>query len=143
MFFNKMKIDLKKVVLNIKGRPMKSQKLDDNDKIVLDDKGNPEMEVLTIGSQLAFLLGTKFEMKDKNREPFWAIELGIKCSTEKVLNFNFEKEIEKEQLDFLRRIVKDNKIKQQTQTGEKVLDIFSPFVLGQLLQVLEVKKEDK
>ena len=93
---------------------------------------------MTIRDSFLTILGQRFDIKDR-KEIFWTTELGIVISNDK----NKEAEISGGKLDFLKRIVENNKIKQQSPMGEKEVELFFPNELGQILIALEGEEEKK
>ena len=128
-----MKIDLSKKILTVKGQEIKinSEK---------KDPKNPKMfikKATTIRDYLLMVLSQKFETKNR-KETFWTMDLGIKIADEK----NKEVEISKDKLDFLARVVENNKYKRATPGGETEVELFFPFELGQLLMALGKGEEE-
>ena len=95
---------------------------------------------MTIRDSLLTILGQRFEIKNR-KEIFWTTELGIMISDDK----NKEAEISGEKMEFLKRIIEENKATQQTPMGEKKVELFFPYESGQILMALEgeEEKEDK
>lgn len=125
-----MKINLTQKILNIKGEE------------IIREEENPkskkkEKKVLTVRDYFLVILGTKFAVKN-NKETFWTTDLGILFADSK----NKEVEIPDEKIEFLKRIIEDNKtIQSLPMGGEKEITIFFPYELGQLLKVLDGKGE--
>ena len=122
-----MKINLEKKILNIKGKEIK--KTD-------PETRKPLKEALTIRDYLLTVLGQKFAIKNR-KETFWTQDLGIKFSDDK----NKEVEVSQDKIDFLARVVEDNKYKMMSPTGEKETELFFPFEIGQLLIALGKSEE--
>ena len=122
-----MKINLEKKILNIKGKEIK--KTD-------PETRKPLKEALTIRDYLLTVLGQKFAIKNR-KETFWTQDLGIKFSDDK----NKEVEVSQDKIDFLARVVEDNKYKIMSPTGEKETELFFPFEVGQLLTALGKTEE--
>ena len=125
-----MKINLTQKILNIKGEE------------IIKEEENPktkkkEKKVLTVRDYFLVILGTKFPVKD-NKETFWTTDLGILFAKSE----SKEVEVSDEKIEFLKRIIGENKITQPLPMGgEKEMTIFFPYELGQLLKILDGKGE--
>ena len=125
-----MKINLTQKILNIKGEEITKE--EENPKTKKKEK-----KALTVRDYFLTILGTKFTLKD-NKETFWTTDLGILFSDSK----NKEVEVSDEKIEFLKRIIGTNKIKQPLPMGgEKEITVFFPYELGQLLKILDGKGE--
>lgn len=125
-----MKINLTQKILNIKGEEISKDEVNPKTKKM-------EKKVLTVRDYFLVILGTKFPIKD-NKETFWTSDLGILFAGSE----NKEVEVSDEKLEFLKRIIGDNKITvPQPMGGEKETTIFFPYELGQLLKILDGKGE--
>lgn len=131
-----MKINLKQQIVNIKGEPIKTPELNTENQPIIE-KGKRKMKNVCIRDSFLTILGSHFEMKDK-KEPFWTTDLGMACAKQNVL------EIEGEQLEFLKRIIKNNKTKQPLPMGgEQEIEVFFPFEVSQILKALMTEEEKK
>lgn len=134
-----MKINLTQKILNIKGEEITKEEVDPKTK-------KKEKKALVLRDYFLTILGTKFPVKD-NKETFWTTDLGILFANSE----NKEVEVSDEKIEFLKRIIGDNKIMvPQPMGGEKETTIFFPYELGQLLKILNgegekvgKEKEDK
>jgi len=125
-----MKINLTQKILNIKGEEITKEEVNPKTK-------KSEKRVLVVRDYFLIILGTKFPIKD-NKETFWTTDLGILFADSK----NKEVEISDEKIEFLKRIIGENKITQPLPMGgEKEMTIFFPYELGQLLKILDGKGE--
>ena len=128
-----MKINLEKPIVNIRGLPIENEVVNLKTKKI-------EKKIMRVRDYLLTILGTRFEMEDRQKEPFWTTELGILIADEK----NKELEISEPKADFLRRILTANKIKQTLPMGgEREIELFFPFEISQLLQLFMSEKEKK
>jgi len=132
------KINLNISILTIRGEPLKNPELDDRGQLKRDKKGNPIMKDMRLRDYLLTILGTRFPVLN-TKEVFWTTELGILIADEK----NKEIEISDDKMKFLIRILKNNKIKQiLPMGGEREIELFFPWELGQILKILGVKEEE-
>jgi len=132
------KINLNQKILTIRGEPLKNPELDDRRQLKRDKKGNPIMKDMVLRDYLLTILGTRFPVLN-TKEVFWTTELGILIADEK----NKEIEISDDKMKFLIRILKNNKIKQiLPMGGEREIELFFPWELGQILKILGVKEEE-
>jgi len=132
------KINLNQKILTIRGEPLKNPELDDRGQLKRDKKGNPIMKDMVLRDYLLTILGTRFPVLN-TKEVFWTTELGILIADEK----NKEIEISDDKMKFLIRILKNNKIKQiLPMGGEREIELFFPWELGQILKILGVKEEE-
>ena len=122
-----MKINLEKPIVNIRGLPIENEVVNPKTKKI-------EKKIMRVRDYLLTILGTRFEMEDRQKEPFWTTELGILIADEQ----KKEIEISEPKANFLKRILENNKVKQVLPMGgEKEIELFFPFELGQLLQLFE------
>jgi len=132
------KINLNQKILTIRGEPVKNPELDEKGQPKRDKKGNPIMKDMVLRDYLLTILGTRFPVLN-TKEVFWTTELGILIADEK----NKEIEISDDKMKFLIRILKNNKIKQiLPMGGEREIELFFPWELGQILKILGVKEEE-
>ena len=132
------KIPLNQKILTIKGEPLKNPELDEKEELKRDKKGNPIMKDMVLRDYLLTILGTRFPVLN-TKEVFWTTELGILIADEK----NKEIEISDDKMKFLVRILKNNKIKQVLPGGgEREIELFFPWELGEIFKVLGVKEEE-
>ena len=125
-----MKINLTQKILNIKGEEITKE--EENPKTKKREK-----KVLTVRDYFLVILGTKFPIKD-NKETFWTTDLGILFAKSE----NKEVEVPDEKIEFLKRIIGENKITQSLPMGgEKEMTVFFPYELGQLLKILDGRGE--
>lgn len=137
-----IKINLEKKILSIRGNPVQNQELDDKGNPKTDKKGKRIMKDAVVRDYLLTILATRFPIIDK-KETFWTTELGtLIASKTKIVNGkevpNDILEISDDKAKFLRRIIENNKTKiNLPMGGEKEIEIFFPYELGQLLKLFE------
>ena len=128
-----MKINLEKPIVNIRGLPIENEVVNPKTKKI-------EKKIMRVRDYLLTILGTRFEMEDRQKEPFWTTELGILIADEQ----KKEIEISEPKANFLKRILENNKVKQVLPMGgEKEIELFFPFEISQLLQLFMSEKEKK
>ncbi len=117
------KIKLDQPIKDIQGRNLTTT----------DTKG--KRKNATLRDYLLLRLGSKFEILQE-KEYFWTYDLGIKIADPK----NKEIELSEDQVEFLKRIIKNNKAKivKNTPMGpqEEESYLFSPYEVGQILKLL-------
>lgn len=94
---------------------------------------------LTVRALLLDLFSNRFKTTDV-RENFWVTEIGVICSNESKKILELDKGSDK--YTFVKRIIENNKVIIGQGPQEKEVDIFFPYVVGQLLMALEGKKVD-
>jgi len=134
-----VKINLTKKILTVKGTPVTAE-IANPEYEALSEKEKKKTNIpqtikkeLEVRDYLLTILSTKFPLLH-NKEAFWTTELGILIANEK----NKEIEISDDKAKFLKRILENNKIKQVLPMGgEREIELFFPYELGQLLQIFE------
>jgi hypothetical protein len=139
-----IKINLDQKILNVKGEPIKNTVANPKYEALSEkEKGRTKIpptieKEATVRDYLLTILGVRFEIKDKNKEQFWTTDLGILFSKDE----NKIVEISPEQAEFLKRIITENKAKQQMPMGQsREIEIFFPYELGQLLKLFKPSEE--
>ena len=131
------KINLEQPILTIRGEPVKNPELNEKGEPIIE-KGKQKMKIMLVRDYLLTILGTRFPVLN-TKEVFWTTELGILIANEK----NKEIEISDDKMKFLVRILKNNKIKQVLPMGgEREIELFFPYEIGQVLKILGVKEEE-
>ena len=131
------KINLEQPILTIRGEPVKNPELNEKGEPIIE-KGKQKMKIMLVRDYLLTILGTRFPVLN-TKEVFWTTELGILIADEK----NKEIEISDDKMKFLVRILKNNKIKQVLPMGgEREIELFFPYEIGQVLKILGVKEEE-
>ena len=131
------KINLNIPILTIRGEPVKNPELDEKGQPIIE-KGKQKMKIMRLRDYLLTILGTRFPVLN-TKEVFWTTELGILIADEE----NKEIEISDDKMKFLVRILKNNKIKQVLPGGgEREIELFFPWELGEIFKALGVKEEE-
>ena len=100
-------------------------------------KGKLKKIKLTVREALLNYLGANIQLQD-NKESTWVWALATQLNDET----KNEVEISDDKIEFLRRIVGDNKVFTYGAQGTKnEVNLYPPFVVGQLLEYLGQKEE--
>ncbi len=130
---NMVKINLDTPILAMSGKQLTIP--------MLDEKGKPKQQKVTLRMWLLVALNMRFDMIDVAKEPFWTNELGMLCADEK----NKTIEISDEKAKFLQRVIETNKFSvlsvKDGQAQKEEINYFTPFEMGAALKALG-KKED-
>lgn len=114
-----MKINVKAPINDIRGRQLNE----------VFEKGG-EKTLLTLGDMLLGFLSQNIKM-ERNKEAFWVLELGMMIADSKG-----EIEVSGDKLDFLRKIVEENKV--LLANGKEDI-YFVPFVYAQVMGIFSKK----
>lgn len=138
------KVNLEREIIKPDGKVLtnKAQKEDKQGNLLFEDIKGSDGKVtkspilwdkpMKIRDYIILFLSQRFTQQT-NREMFWATQIGIQCADEKIK----EVELSENQLNFLIRLMKENKLKIQNPMGQDTdREILFPYEKAQTLEEL-------